>query len=342
MSLTAWSPLTLGIQRGGPVARAKCPYCGQSIPEAELSEHIRIELLDPRWKDQKRELDARRQQQQQLQVGADISTSLRNLAAARTDLFGDEEDEETRRLREEDDKRKRKEREKIVWDGHTASASRTKDTFQERFKGEDQRRKAQEAAGITDTPVNTVGPQVGPGIKASASAAPIQPPAPSTGASVSGAATSYGTGTGPAMNPQRAAMLGVPSSAGITRPAPDAGDSGRALKRARVDKLPGGQMYSEIDWMSLHPDPITVSVQLPAMADKPEWKLDGSVLAVPSVAVNTTFGTLRERIKQALDADLPVSRLRLDYGGKVMNNSASLASVNLGEGDVVVMAVKKK
>lgn len=143
------------------------------------------------------------------------------------------------------------------------------------------------------------------------------------------------------MNPARAAMLGVPSAAGVTRPAPDGADS-RAPKRARVDKLPGGQLYSEIDWMSLHPDPITVSVQLPSVADKPEWKLDGSVLAIPDVAVNTTFATLRERIKRALDADLPISRLRLEYGGKVMNNSASLASLNLGEGDVVVMAVKKK
>jgi splicing factor 3A subunit 1 len=329
--------LTSGIQRGGPVATSKCPYCGQSIPEAELSEHIRIELLDPRWKDQKRELEARRQQQQQLQVGADISTSLRNLAAARTDLFGDEEDEETRKLREEEAARKRKEREKIVWDGHTASASRVQDTFKERFSAEDRRRKAQEAAGVADGPVNTVGPQVGPGIKGGKTSAPMQPKAPATGASVTGAAQTYTTGA--TMNPARAAMI---SGAGVTRPAPDADLPARPLKRARVEKLPGGQLYSEIDWMSLHPDPITVAVQLPAMGDKPEWRLDGSVLGVPGVPVNATFGTLREHIKRTLDADLPVSRLQLTYGGRVMNNSASLASVNLGEGDVVVMAVKKK
>ncbi|BEI80027.1 hypothetical protein CcaverHIS002_0105560 [Cutaneotrichosporon cavernicola] len=327
-----------GIQRGGPVARSKCPYCGQSIPEDELSEHIRIELLDPRWKDQKRELDARRQQQQQLQVGADISTSLRNLAAARTDLFGDEDDEETRKLREEEAARKRKEREKIVWDGHTASASRVQDTFKERFSAEDRRRKAQEAAGVADGPVNTVGPQVGPGIKGGGkTAAPMQPKAPATGTSVTGEAQKYATG--PAMNPARAAMI---SGAGATRPAPDADLPARPFKRARVEKLPGGQLYSEIDWMSLHIDPITVAVQLPTMADKPEWRLDGSVLPVPGVPVNTTFGALREHIKRTLDVDLPVSRLQLTYGGRVMNNSATLASVNLGEADVVAMAVKKK
>lgn len=300
-------------QRGGYVATAKCPYCDESIPENELSEHIRIELLDPRWKDNKRVIEERRQQAQQLQVGADITTSLRNLASARTDLFGDEEDEATRKKREEEDARKRKEREKLVWDGHTATATQTQDTFKAKFSAEDQKRRAQEAAGITDTPVNTVGPQVGPGIKAQ------KPP----------------SGAGMALNPARAAML---------RGAPDGGasETPRPAKRARVDKLPGGQLYSEIDWQSLHPHPIAVSIQLPNMPDKPEWKLNGSSVAVPDVPVGTTFGQLRERIKRAVDADLPMSRLKLEYNGKVMNNAATLASVNLDEGDVVVMSVRKK
>ena len=101
-------------------------------------------------------------------------------------------------------------------------------------------------------------------------------------------------------------------------------------------------MYSEIDWLSLHPDPISLSVQLPNMPDKPEWKLDGSVITVPDLPVGFTFGTVRERIKRVVDADLPISRLRLDYQGKVMNNGASLASMNLDDGDLIVMAVRKK
>ena len=94
--------------------------------------------------------------------------------------------------------------------------------------------------------------------------------------------------------------------------------------------------------MSLHPDPITVSVQLPAMPEKPEWKLDGSVISIPDLPVNTLFSTLRERIKRVVDADLPISRLRLDYNGKVMTNNATMASVNLDEGDMLVLVVRKK
>jgi splicing factor 3A subunit 1 len=115
-----------------------------------------------------------------------------------------------------------------------------------------------------------------------------------------------------------------------------------AIKRAKVEKLAFGQLYNEIDWMSLHPDPITLSVQLPANSEKPEWKLDGSVIDVAQVPVNTLFSTIRERIKRTLDADLPISRMRIEYNGKVMNNQSSLASVNIGEGDMVVLTLKKK
>ena len=126
----------------------KCPYCGQMIAETELTEHIRIELLDPKWKEQKKQLELRRTQAQQLQQGADVSASLRNLANARTDLFGDDLDEEARRKRDEEDKAKRKEREKIIWDGHIASAQKTSDTFQSQFNLEDQIKKMHSRIGL--------------------------------------------------------------------------------------------------------------------------------------------------------------------------------------------------
>lgn len=96
----------------------------------------------------------------------------------------------------------------------------------------------------------------------------------------------------------------------------------------------------EVDWLSLHPHPITISIQLPAMPDKPEWRLDGSVIPLDGLMVNSTFGDMRERIKRALNVELPISRLQITYEGKVMANAATLASVNLGEGDLVGLGVK--
>lgn len=114
-----------------------------------------------------------------------------------------------------------------------------------------------------------------------------------------------------------------------------------SAKRAKVEKLAFG-LYNEIDWMSLHPEPITLAVQLPSHPEKPEWKLNGSVLSIPDVPVNTLFSTVRDRIKRALEAELPISRMRIEYNGTIMNNQSSLASLNIGDGDMVTMSLKKK
>ncbi len=107
-----------------------CSICGQQIPVDELQEHMRIELLDPRWKSQRDQLEARRSQLSELQKGANIEQSLKRLARARTDIFGTEEDEEKRKQEEAQEQERRREREKVVWDGHTtASKEKTMDKF---------------------------------------------------------------------------------------------------------------------------------------------------------------------------------------------------------------------
>ncbi|CCC08725.1 unnamed protein product [Sordaria macrospora k-hell] len=64
---------------------ALCPNCKQQIPLNELDEHMRIELLDPRWKEQKAKSDARFATTNLSTV--DVANNLKRLASARTDLF---------------------------------------------------------------------------------------------------------------------------------------------------------------------------------------------------------------------------------------------------------------
>lgn len=116
---------------------------------------------------------------------------------------------------------------------------------------------------------------------------------------------------------------------------------GAPAKRAKVEKLAFGQ-YTEVDWLSLHPHPISISVQLPVMPDKPEWKLDGSVIPLDGIMVHTSFADMRERIKRAINAELPISRLQITYEGKVMSNATTLAGMNIGEGDLLGLSVKKR
>lgn len=123
--------LTDSVQVGAKnkVALATCTICGQQIPVNELQEHMRIELLDPRWKSQRDALEARKAQASELQRGANVVSSLRNLARTRVDIFGTETDEERRKREEEEERERRKEREKVVWDGHTATKAGTLDKY---------------------------------------------------------------------------------------------------------------------------------------------------------------------------------------------------------------------
>jgi splicing factor 3A subunit 1 len=64
---------------------AICPRCNQQIPYNELDEHMRIELLDPRWKEQKAKADARYATTNLW--NSDAATNLKRLASQRSDLF---------------------------------------------------------------------------------------------------------------------------------------------------------------------------------------------------------------------------------------------------------------
>ncbi len=88
-------------------ATALCPNCGQQIPVAELDAHLRIELLDPRWKEQQAKATARFSTTNL--GGTDVAANLKRLRA-RTDgvqndpvaeaaarVLGEQEEEERRK-----------------------------------------------------------------------------------------------------------------------------------------------------------------------------------------------------------------------------------------------------
>lgn len=94
-------------QRAARSATALCPNCGQQIPVAELDAHLRIELLDPRWKEQQSKAAARFSTTNL--GGTDVAANLKRLRA-RTDgtgadpvaeaaarVLGEQEEEERRK-----------------------------------------------------------------------------------------------------------------------------------------------------------------------------------------------------------------------------------------------------
>jgi splicing factor 3A subunit 1 len=83
-------------------------------------------------------------------------------------------------------------------------------------------------------------------------------------------------------------------------------------------------------------------VQLPSHPENPEWKMNGQVVTVPDLPLTLLISTLRDRVQHIVGSSLGASWMRFSYNGKPLTNNQTLASYNLGEGDLIVLDVRKK
>ncbi|KAF9316946.1 SF3a splicing factor complex subunit [Podila horticola] len=98
-----------------------CPRCGEKVKVSEMDEHVRVELLDPRFKELREIADAKTKASNMVSDGTDVARNLNMLKAHRTDIFSEEE--QTRNAEEE--RRRQKEKEANVWDGQTTTVALT-------------------------------------------------------------------------------------------------------------------------------------------------------------------------------------------------------------------------
>jgi len=67
------------------------PITGQQVPVEQMAEHMRIALLDPKWKE-KSGLVKAGEKEDTLAQGDDVGRSLAKMAAKRKDIFGTDEE----------------------------------------------------------------------------------------------------------------------------------------------------------------------------------------------------------------------------------------------------------
>lgn len=137
------------------------PRTGRQIPIEESEEHMRIELLDPKWKqEQQRALETRATSQfaSDDQIAANLSTLGRN----RPDIFGGDEFKSK-------PKQATKQPDRVIWDGHTGSVQEVQLKALEKQKEEIRRQ--------GNNPQESEKPAIGPAIPASVAAAAAPTPA---------------------------------------------------------------------------------------------------------------------------------------------------------------------
>lgn len=103
------------------------PITNERVPVDKIHEHVRYNLADPRYLEEKNQkLQERMNDQAVFASGSQIQDSLRNFAERRTDIFGMSEEEAAigRRIGEEEKEPKKDDR--IIWDGHKSSLKKKK------------------------------------------------------------------------------------------------------------------------------------------------------------------------------------------------------------------------
>lgn len=134
------------------------PITGEKIPASKMQEHMRIGLLDPRWREQRdRSIRDRQTEDEVYAPGLDIESSLKQLAERRTDIFGVEETAIGKKIGEEEIQ---KPEEKVTWDGHSGSMARTQQAAQANITLQEQIEAIHKAKGLVgeDDTKEKIGP----------------------------------------------------------------------------------------------------------------------------------------------------------------------------------------
>lgn len=107
-----------------PTKYVVSPITGELIPISEMSEHMRISLIDPKYKEQKDRMFAKIRETT-LAADDEISRNIVGLARTRPDIFGTTEEEVSNAVKAEIEKKKDEQPKQVIWDGHTGSIGRT-------------------------------------------------------------------------------------------------------------------------------------------------------------------------------------------------------------------------
>lgn len=114
------------------------PITGELIPINEMAEHMRISLIDPKYKEQKERMMAKIRETT-LAADDEISRNIVGLARTRPDIFGTTEEEVSNAVKAEIEKKKDEQPKQVIWDGHTGSIGRTANqALSQNLSGEEQ------------------------------------------------------------------------------------------------------------------------------------------------------------------------------------------------------------
>mmetsp|Transcript_5695 Transcript_5695/g.13127 ORF Transcript_5695/g.13127 Transcript_5695/m.13127 type:complete len:701 (-) Transcript_5695:56-2158(-) len=297
----------------------RCPITGQLIAAEEMSNHLKVLLLDPKWKHQKDALVERARKESAF--ADDVEANLASFVAKRPDLFGTVEEE----IRE-------------AAEAGAEAAARD--------------------AGADAGPAHTMVPPTAydattkKALPAGAAGGTSALPAPSMPALQGQQGPIAGVSTINARLPQASlvnqqqqqmqgsAPPGIRPPGGPMALADDDDDDEPNAKRPRLDD---GSLVPEETWVSKHPVAIPVIVQVNLGADA---LAAGISPAIPlEVSVRSKVQDLKSMLVPKVSAagvGVAEMKLKVASAGYILKNAHSLAFYNVGPGTILELSRKTR
>eukprot|EP01114_Cavostelium_apophysatum_P013706 TRINITY_DN3380_c0_g1_i2.p1 TRINITY_DN3380_c0_g1~~TRINITY_DN3380_c0_g1_i2.p1 ORF type:complete len:555 (-),score=200.20 TRINITY_DN3380_c0_g1_i2:30-1694(-) len=316
---------------GATTGFVQCPRCQQQVPVEEIDEHMKMELLDPRARNQRQTPGLKNTP---LASDEEIGRNLGAFARKRTDIFVGKELPVGQSTDPEDVPKKD---DAAIWDGHSGSVGRTMSSVMAGKTMEDQIAAIHAAKGLGRPSEEKI-------IEAAPVRAPYPPPmSMPPGMPPMGAPPGMG---GPPMMPP-----GIPPPMKYAQqPPPMPPTQMFTHAQPRVQPLPvepppqkrqklEDAFVPEADWIAQHPGPLTVQIQVPK-EEKADSKLQGQTI---NLAVNPTdtLTSIKEKLKEQLG--LAPNKQKLKTATiPIMKDQQSLASYNILNGTTIVLDLKQR
>ncbi|XXQ29728.1 SURP motif domain-containing protein [Plasmodiophora brassicae] len=310
----------------------KCPNCSELVRATELSEHVRICLLDPRWKDQK-QASAQKHRDSNLLSGREISEHLSELARRRQDIFTTKPAEPEPAVEQFQQQRQQQQQQQQqappVQDQHSAQAPAVPSAAPPQPWGWDHQ--ASMMAAPMGYPMPPQGMHGYPPAPPPQFAAPpgfppmpmhVPPPMP------------------PHMMPPMP-MMPPPGQMHPPGPMPPHPRPAGAPGAPPAKKARGPEAMSADEFARANPGPVSLTVQLPKADDPNEWNLSGQTVPLSLPVLSTTL-----QVKQALSErlkGLAANKMKLQLpDGRWLKDSESLAFYNVRSNTTLTFELKER
>ncbi|KAF5843032.1 Pre-mRNA splicing factor PRP21 like protein-domain-containing protein [Dunaliella salina] len=326
-----------------PTKFAVSPITGELVAINEMEEHMRVSLIDPKWKEQREAMISRIKDTTKAN-DEEVTSNLMGLVNTRPDIFGSTEEEVTQVVSESiREKLTSGTQRPVAWDGFTQRGPELAQQV-----ANIQQNRQQQQAQQPRPPFMPQQQQQGPGVIPRPGMQTGMPNPPMGMGAVAAARQAQMAGGMPQQMQQRMppmpGMPPMPPPGGAPMlpreaPPPMPGDQPDA-KRARTGGLADEfVLQPEDEFLQAHSGPSKVRVQCPELEGNE--KLIGQLLEVEVASLQDTVGELKERLAGVLG--LAASRQKISRDGVgFLKDEFSLAHYNVAPDVILQLGAKDR